>query len=348
MSRKIAVCIPAYNGEKYLERAVSSCKPSENPWLEIFVSDNASNDATPNICRKLAKQFSNFRYERFEEHVSAMGNFRRCIQSCVSELIIFVCCDDLIVPEGLKKAFEEFEKDPELGFVCCPVLCVQSDGRSFRQLPTGSLEYRRSSGLTALEKHELIADGVSVPGFLARRDLYLRTSCYEEDVELLTEFFCPHLLSKESEFVVTNQESGIFLPRGDSNYSGRMAEKVVSDFSHSLQKIESEFPDMRSSRVICSSLENNLVRNIVKRGPLSIRQSILLIQLFRRCFKRTPTALLLGTLAVFFLGTGEGWRMKLIRRMRFRKFSIGEELCSATSSHCREFVPYFEKNENVN
>ena len=49
---RLSVGLPVYNGEKYLGQSVESLLGQNYEDFELIISDNASTDATPDICRR--------------------------------------------------------------------------------------------------------------------------------------------------------------------------------------------------------------------------------------------------------------------------------------------------------
>src|SRR5262249_51877158 len=52
----VSVGVPVYNGAAELRRALDTLVAQTHRNLEIVISDNASTDATPEICREFAKR----------------------------------------------------------------------------------------------------------------------------------------------------------------------------------------------------------------------------------------------------------------------------------------------------
>ncbi|WP_312090336.1 glycosyltransferase [Chryseobacterium sp.] len=48
----VSICIPTYNGEKYLQQALDSVKKQTYPNIEVIISDDNSIDKTLEICEK--------------------------------------------------------------------------------------------------------------------------------------------------------------------------------------------------------------------------------------------------------------------------------------------------------
>ena len=50
----VSIGVPVYNGERFVQRALVSLLAQDFGDLEVVVSDNASTDCTPEICRGYA------------------------------------------------------------------------------------------------------------------------------------------------------------------------------------------------------------------------------------------------------------------------------------------------------
>jgi abequosyltransferase len=60
----LSVCIPTYNRDTYLEKCLQSIvkQVGNNPQVEVIISDNVSNDNTPDVCEGFVRQFDNVKY----------------------------------------------------------------------------------------------------------------------------------------------------------------------------------------------------------------------------------------------------------------------------------------------
>ena len=50
----VSICLPVYNGEKYVREAITSILEQTFEDFELIISDNASTDGTGEICRDAA------------------------------------------------------------------------------------------------------------------------------------------------------------------------------------------------------------------------------------------------------------------------------------------------------
>ena len=63
---RVSIGLPVYNGEVYLSGALDTLLGQTFTDLELIISDNASTDRTPEICRSYAARDHRVRYIRHE------------------------------------------------------------------------------------------------------------------------------------------------------------------------------------------------------------------------------------------------------------------------------------------
>lgn len=116
----ISICIPTYNGEKYLTDALLSAVNQTYPNLEIIVSDDNSNDKTLEIIQDFQKNYS-VKLSVFQhEQYGLAKNWNYCISQAQGKYIKFLFQDDLLEPNCLEKLVNLAETDAEIGLVFSP------------------------------------------------------------------------------------------------------------------------------------------------------------------------------------------------------------------------------------
>lgn len=108
----ISFVIPVYNGEKYIERCVSSilqiCRDEYN--IEVLVVNDGSTDRTGKICHEILKKDSRLKY--FPKENGGVSSARnRGIEIAVGKYIIFVDADDEFIAEDFDALYRKLEKD---------------------------------------------------------------------------------------------------------------------------------------------------------------------------------------------------------------------------------------------
>jgi glycosyltransferase involved in cell wall biosynthesis len=76
------------------------------------ISDNASTDRTPAICRAYQAEDARVRYFRNERNIGAAANFNRVFELSGSPLFHGGACDDLYGPTFLERCVEVLDRDP--------------------------------------------------------------------------------------------------------------------------------------------------------------------------------------------------------------------------------------------
>jgi glycosyltransferase involved in cell wall biosynthesis len=101
---EISICIPTYNGEKYIARTIQSVLDQTFSNFEIIVSDDGSTDKT----LELVRSFNDPRIVRIDSlsKVGAEANWNNSVANARADLIKLVCQDDLLYRHCLQTEFE--------------------------------------------------------------------------------------------------------------------------------------------------------------------------------------------------------------------------------------------------
>src|SRR5919106_778416 len=68
---RVSIGVPVYNGETYLAETLDSLLAQSFEDFEIIISDNASTDRTPEICRAYQNKDPRVRYFRSDRNLGA-------------------------------------------------------------------------------------------------------------------------------------------------------------------------------------------------------------------------------------------------------------------------------------
>lgn len=109
----VSIIIPTHRRPDLLPRAVESARASGSN-VEIIVVDDASTDATAEICRKL----ETVKYIRVDRNQGVAGARNLGILASSAEYIGFLDDDDLRLPGSLDLQVQALDNNPDSGFVC--------------------------------------------------------------------------------------------------------------------------------------------------------------------------------------------------------------------------------------
>lgn len=91
----ISIGLPVYNGEKFLEAALTSILNQDFLDFELIISDNCSQDATESICLKYAKEDSRIRYIRLDRNYGYAFNTQHVLNLAKADYFMWASDDDL-------------------------------------------------------------------------------------------------------------------------------------------------------------------------------------------------------------------------------------------------------------
>jgi glycosyltransferase involved in cell wall biosynthesis len=101
----VSVCIPTFNGDRYLEKCLESVTSQSFTDLEILIVDDYSVDHSRQIAEKFARLDKRIKYIRNQKNLGLVNNWNKCIQLARGEWIKFVFQDDVIKPTCIEKMY---------------------------------------------------------------------------------------------------------------------------------------------------------------------------------------------------------------------------------------------------
>ena len=104
----ISVCIPTYNGAKYIAQTIESILNQTFTDFEIIVSDDGSSDKTLEI----VGSFNDPRIVRIDRlsKVGAEANWNNAVANASASLVKLVCQDDMLYPQCLEVEVQTMSK----------------------------------------------------------------------------------------------------------------------------------------------------------------------------------------------------------------------------------------------
>jgi len=113
----VSICIPTYNGEKFLSDALSSVLSQTYQDIEIIISDDGSTDRTLEIAKSFQNQTSKDFIVISHRNYGLVPNWNFCIQHAKGKYIKFLHQDDVLEPDCVRDLVNIAEQDDEIGLV---------------------------------------------------------------------------------------------------------------------------------------------------------------------------------------------------------------------------------------
>ena len=130
----VSIGVPVYNGARFLPRTLDSLLGQTYRNLEVVISDNASTDATEEICRRYAAGDSRVRYVRNTENHGAAWNLNRVVELATGEYFKWAMADDVCLPELVERCVEVLDANPDVVLACARTLFIDEDDKPIRRL----------------------------------------------------------------------------------------------------------------------------------------------------------------------------------------------------------------------
>lgn len=117
MSSLVSVCLPTFNGAKYLKETLQSINTQTFQNFEVVVSDDHSKDDTLKLVEAFQEQAS-FPVHIYHHTPKGIGaNWNNCLKHARGQYIKFLFQDDVLERECLEKMVQVLEENPKVGLV---------------------------------------------------------------------------------------------------------------------------------------------------------------------------------------------------------------------------------------
>lgn len=129
---RVSIGLPVYNGERLLRQALDAILAQTFEDFELIISDNASTDSTPEICKAYAAKDPRVKYFRNDHNIGISRNFNRTFELSSGEYFKWSAHDDLMAPDFLEKCVEVLDRDPTV-VLCYPkAIDIDEEGKELR------------------------------------------------------------------------------------------------------------------------------------------------------------------------------------------------------------------------
>lgn len=128
MVASVSLAVPVFNGEQFLEGALSAILDQTFEDFEVVITDNASTDKTSDICTSFFASDRRIRYVRLPENIGAGPNFNHAFSLCTGKYFKWCAHDDLISPNFLERCVETLDNRPDVALAFGRTECIDSTG----------------------------------------------------------------------------------------------------------------------------------------------------------------------------------------------------------------------------
>ncbi|MGA2809756.1 MAG: glycosyltransferase family A protein [Candidatus Acidiferrum sp.] len=175
----MAVVIPCYNVERYLERALESVLAQTYRDLCFYAVDDGSTDGTAQILRKYSRRG----VCTYQAHCGPAAARNRGIRMSQSPFVAFLDADDEWLPNKLEHQVACLKRDPLIGLICSG--CASSEGGRFGPSFVGTGNLPPQGRLF----EQLVRDCfVTTPTVVVRRECLEQVGLFDESLLVSEDF----------------------------------------------------------------------------------------------------------------------------------------------------------------
>ena len=128
----VSVIMPAYNAEKYIEKAIMSVVNQTYTNWELIVIDDGSKDSTSEIVEKLAKKDERIAFYANEKNIGVARTRNRGFDLAKGEYVALLDSDDIWLEEKLEKQLALFsETDADIVYTSYGIVDVE--GKKYKE-----------------------------------------------------------------------------------------------------------------------------------------------------------------------------------------------------------------------
>ncbi|MBA3995219.1 MAG: hypothetical protein C0469_17000 [Cyanobacteria bacterium DS2.3.42] len=124
----ISICLPVFNGERFLRQALESIFAQTFVDFELLISDDCSSDNTRQILEEHALSDERVKYWRNEERLGLFANYNKCMELASAPVIKLFAQDDLWNAQLLEKQHRLLMEKKEVVLVASRREVIDKEG----------------------------------------------------------------------------------------------------------------------------------------------------------------------------------------------------------------------------
>jgi glycosyltransferase involved in cell wall biosynthesis len=133
-SPTLSVGLAVHNGDAHLAEAIESILSQTFTDFELIVCDNASTDATQEICEHYRRMDRRIRYYRNRTNIGGANNENLTVQYARGRYFRWAADDDVCEPTLFERCIDHLEHHPEVVLCYTGITGIDEDGEPFRDL----------------------------------------------------------------------------------------------------------------------------------------------------------------------------------------------------------------------
>jgi glycosyltransferase involved in cell wall biosynthesis len=129
----VSVALPVYNGEKWLEQAISTLIKQSYKNIEIIIADDCSSDNSQKICEQYASKYPQIKFIKNETNLGAQGNFRKILHLSSGKYITYACQDDYWDENFISYLVEKLESNSSAVLAASATQMLDKEDKKYKE-----------------------------------------------------------------------------------------------------------------------------------------------------------------------------------------------------------------------
>jgi len=160
----VSMGMPVYNGEAFIRLALDSLMAQEYKNFELIISDDASTDATQQICTEYAARYGQIKYFRNDVNIGMVRNYDRVLDLSVGEYFMWTAQDDVWEPSYVVTMVQLLSSQPTAVIAFSDHDNIDENGRQIKTYPH-IFSLPANDVYTRLRKYVLQGEHLGRPNF---------------------------------------------------------------------------------------------------------------------------------------------------------------------------------------
>ncbi|EIT84619.1 glycosyl transferase family protein [Fictibacillus macauensis ZFHKF-1] len=131
----VSIGVPVFNGAKTLEKSLRAILDQEYKNIEVIISDNASTDATAQICQSLQARDHRIQYVRNKTNMGMANNFNAVVHRSQGKYFMWSAHDDYRDASFIAKCVKQLESNERAVICGSYVAFINEEGQKFDPRP---------------------------------------------------------------------------------------------------------------------------------------------------------------------------------------------------------------------
>lgn len=172
----IAIVVPCYNGETFLEQTIKSILSQSYKNFVLYLLNNGSLDNSLNIMMKYQSTDKRIKVINHKHKTSRAKSVNNLLRNISNKIISIIDADDIMLRNKIQVQINYLKKNPNVKFLSCLGTYTTDGKKTFGKTTNQLNDHQSCFRLIKNEKNI----GVLTPGIIFYKDIFLKLGGFRE------------------------------------------------------------------------------------------------------------------------------------------------------------------------